>query len=160
MKNLLIILMILISSVVYGVSPSDKIELTSVDVNYIELLVLEKINDFRKEYNLNTSLPSEKLKTSSRNHSQYMSTSGFFRHSYNRNQFTTECIVINAIDELDTYDDIASRLFLSWKQSKKGHCEAILVDMEYAYVGISINKEPTETGLYVIYGTYQSYYKD
>jgi uncharacterized protein YkwD len=159
MKKLFIILSILISSVVYGISPSDNVDVNNVDIEYIELLVLEKINDLRKEYGLNISIPSKVLKNKTRNHSSYMLTSGYFRHSHNRKGMTTECIVLNAISENDTYENISNRLFLSWKQSK-GHKKSLLVDVEYAYVGISVSKTPTETGLYPLYGTYQSYYKD
>ena len=165
MKNLLIILTILISSVVYGggegeyvslkkkfmmeytercktpyLTPSsnggDTVDYQNFNEDLIEYLILKRINDYRVSNGRVILVEDTLMKTLSKNWSITMDSTSSFEH--NPKLPASECILMDggSTDPI-TYEDMSKVVFDVWRQSK-GHNYVMLIEDEfYGSVGVS-----------------------
>jgi uncharacterized protein YkwD len=166
MKNLLSILSILISSVVYGVSPSDKVDVNNIDVEYLEGLVLEKINEYRVSKGLNSLELNKSEINYSRKHSEKMVKEEKLFHNLEPSEFPSPFLSIavencNNVVLNGSYEDIANKIVISWKYSP-GHNQNLLnpnitlVEMGIVYTNTTVYGVEN---IDLIYTTYRGYGK-
>jgi uncharacterized protein YkwD len=169
MKNLLIILSILISSVGYGISPSEKVDVNNIDVEYLEGLVFEKINEYRLSKGLNILELNESEINYSRKHSERMvkEERGLF-HDIKSSEEPIDGVrtslencansIISPIMVV-SYDDIAKDIIKQWKKSP-AHNESLLDESIYlGEIGITLNIETLigVEGVGMVYATYRGW---
>lgn len=135
-----------------------------VNVTRVELLVAEKINQFRAEHNTSGMRHDPKLANIARYHSWEMGDLGYFAHkspedgdtvsdwlaeyNYTYNKWEGENIAISVVDEemLNSYDpeeEMASEIFYLWRTSDS-HRKLMIEDYyKLQGVGIYIEKDGT-----------------
>ena len=151
MKKILVILLVLISTVGYsqkniylydiGIKGNSLIDFKNFNVDLIESLVLKRINEYRKLNNKIILTDDNKIKNVARSWSVTMDSLGMFKH--NKKYPLTECIQIhtNNADPI-TYNKLSEELFITWRDSEKGHKWGLLdSDAIYGTVGVSYKYE-------------------
>jgi hypothetical protein len=127
MKNLLIILSILISSVGYSQTLTDTINWDNPNLDLLDSLLFEKINEYRVDNGVNKLSKSDFLMTSSRDWSEKLSETDELTHDYSINcvencgktLYTTETII--------TYDDIVGEVLGMWVKSNNHNKNLLLM---------------------------------
>lgn len=143
MKNLFIIFILLIPTLGTSQSPNDTIYIDSVNIEYLEDLILEEINRFRTTIygvDVNTFEMSEKGRRQCRAWSNKLIIENSFWH--NRNFF--ECLAKTSIsDGKYTYGNFSKHIVTMWINSPK-HKEGLLIERPgypyplYSGVGVAI----------------------
>ena len=144
MKNLLLILTILISSVVYGQPKStDTMFVENVDTSFIEKEIFRVINEYRVSKGVDVLEWDTAYSNGARKHSEWLSETGLFVHD--EKSLTNECIVgTNDGNNLFTYGKFADIVVTRWKNSPGHNYVMLLPRPNYGGVGISFNE-----GVYV-----------
>ncbi len=140
MKNLIIILFLLFTTLGRSQSPKDTIYVDSVNIKYLEYLILEEINQFRMGYGYQLFVMSEKGSKKCRSWSNKLIIENSFWH--NRNFF--ECLAKTSIsDGSYTYENFSKHIVNMWINSPK-HKEGLLIERPgypyplYSGVGVAI----------------------
>jgi len=144
MKQLITLLLVLISLIGYSqTKPTDIIKEGDIDTLFIEQLIFQHINDYRKSRKRSELKWDEEVAEGSRNHSKWMTDNDVFMHDTVGGHFFNECIMATVIlTDFQTYEDLAGRIEV-WKNSP-GHNAALLSDRGNDYlggIGISIMKD-------------------
>lgn len=139
MKNLIIILFLLSTTLGISQSPKDRIYVDSVNIKYLEYLILEEINQFRIDsgyYKVRAKI-SEKESRKCRAWSNKLIMEGSFYHNTHCN--TMEAIAGSSITthHPTTYGDFSKKIALIWYNSP-GHRSIILHRSLYSGVGVAI----------------------
>tara|TARA_R110000868_G_scaffold31422_2_gene115254 strand:- start:32 stop:646 length:615 start_codon:yes stop_codon:yes gene_type:complete len=163
MKNLLIILTILISSVGYSQSGyvsamekfliehversktpylfslnagKDSVDFENFNEPLVEYLILKKINDYRIENNRPLLVEDSLIKNLAKGWSEEMDSTNLFYH--NPNAEAMECITMdNGSVKKMTYNEITESVFQVWKNSKGHNYIMLMEDSYYGSVGVS-----------------------
>ena len=139
MKNLIIILFLLSTTLGLSQSPNDTIYIDNINIEYLEYLILEEINQFRMDsgyYKVQAKI-SEKESRKCRAWSNKLIMEGTFYH--NRNCNTLEAIASNSITthHPTTYGEFSKEIALQWYNSPP-HRRIILHRSLYSGVGVAI----------------------
>ena len=139
MKNLLIILTILISSVVYGQPKStDTMFVATVDIDFIEKEIFRVINEHRLSKGVDVLEWDTAFANGARRHSEFLSIDGIIKHDP---EGGNECIVPTSDgNNWFTYGEFANIIVNSWKRSKGHNYVMLLPRPIYGGVGISFNE--------------------
>ena len=140
MKNLIIILFLLSTTLGISQSPNDTIYIDNINIEYLENLILEEINQFRMGYEYQTFEMSEKGRRGCRSWSNKLIIENSYYH--NRNFF--ECLAKTSIsDGKYTYGNFSKHIVNMWINSPK-HKEGLLIERVgypyplYSGVGVAI----------------------
>ncbi len=140
MKNLIIILFLLSTTLGISQSPNDTIYIGSINIEYLEYLILEEINQFRMDSGYQLLVMSEKGSKKCRSWSNKLIIENSFWH--NRNFF--ECLAKTSIsDGSYTYENFSKHIVNMWINSPK-HKEGLLIERPgypyplYSGVGVAI----------------------
>lgn len=142
MKNLIIILFLLSTTLGISQSPKDIIYVDSVNIEYLEYLILEEINQFRMDsgyYKVRAKI-SEKESRKCRAWSNKLIMEGrSYRPYHNTHCNTREAIANNSISTHHpiTYGEFSKVIALQWYNSP-GHRIIILQYSTYSGVGVAI----------------------
>ena len=140
MKNLITILFLLSTTLGISQSPNDTIYIDSVNIEYLEYLILEEINQLRMDYGYQLFVMSEKGRRQCRSWSNKLIAENSFYH--NRNYFENLAKLILS-DGVYTYENFSKYIVNVWINSPR-HKEGLLVEREgypypfYSGVGVAI----------------------
>jgi len=144
MKKILTLLLVLISLIGYSqTKPTDIIKEGDIDTLFIEQLIFQHINDYRKSRKRSELKWDEEVAEGSRSHSKWMTDNDVFMHDTMGGDFFNECIMGTVVlPGFETYEDLAEEIEV-WKNSP-GHNYALLLDdgaSDLGGIGISIMKD-------------------
>lgn len=144
MKNLISILILLFTTLGISQTPNDTIYIDSINIEYLEDLILEEINRFRTTIygvDVNTFEMSEKGRRQCRAWSNKLNMENSFIHNHNYH----ECLAKTTLyDGVNTYGKFSKHIVNMWINSP-GHKKALLVQRLgypyplYAGVGVSVS---------------------
>jgi len=121
MKNLITIIFLLSTTLGLSQSPKDTIYVDSVNIEYLENLILEEINQFRMGYEYQTFEMSEKGRRQCRSWSNKL----IAENSYYHNRNYLENLAKSSIsDGKYTYENFSKRIVNMWINSP-GHKKAL-----------------------------------
>ena len=129
MKNLLLIIVTLLSLNGTSQLPTDTIGHDGVNVKLLDSLVEVYVNEERVSRSIKPLLITKERRVHSYNHSQWMVDNDKFEHS----QYPSECIIMTYVYNKTTYNKIAKTLVREWFESP-GH-KRNLLDSLYEYGG-------------------------
>jgi uncharacterized protein YkwD len=129
MKNLLLIIVTLLSLNGTSQLPTDTIGHDGVNVKLLDSLVEVYVNEERVSRSIKPLLITKERRVHSYNHSQWMVDNDKFEHS----QYPSECILMKYVYVKATYIEIAKKMVKQWFDSP-GH-KRNLLDSRYEYGG-------------------------
>ena len=140
MKNLLLIITILISSVVYGQPKStDTMFVENVDTSFIEKEIFRVINEHRLSKGVDELEWDTAYSNGARRHSEWLSETDLFEHDEKTS--SNECIIKTSDgNNWFTYGEFANIVVNGWKKSKGHNYIMLLPKPIYGGVGISFNE--------------------
>ena len=129
MKNLLLIIVTLLSLNGTSQLPTDTIGYDGINVRLLDSLVEVYVNEERVSRGIKLLLITKERRVHSYNHSQWMVDNDKFEHS----QYPSECIIMKYVYVKATYIEIAKKMVKQWFDSP-GH-KRNLLDSRYEYGG-------------------------
>ena len=153
----------------YGISPSEKVDVNNIDVEYLEGLVFEKINEYRLSKGLNILELNESEINYSRKHSEKMvAEDGRLFHEHSSLGQPTDSVKI-AVENVDgsivspiviiNYTELSNKIVQSWVKSP-GHNKNLLNSkLTIGEIGLSyiIGEYVGVDGICRVYTTYKGW---
>jgi hypothetical protein len=139
MKNLILIFILLFATLGISQSPNDTIYIDSVNIEYLEYLILEEINQLRMDsgyYKVQAKI-SEKESKKCRAWSNKLIMEGSFYHNTHCNTMEAIAGTILRTQPTITYGEFSKEIALQWYNSLK-HRKIILHRSLYSGVGVAI----------------------
>ena len=142
MKYLISILILLFTTLGITQTPNDTIYIDSINIEYLEYLILEEINQFRMDsgyFKVRAEI-SEKESRKCRSWSNKLIMEGSFYHCTS-NDVNSEAIAGNllSIHPTITYGEFSKIIALQWYNSPK-HRSIILRPSPYSGIGVAIGE--------------------
>ena len=143
MKKIFTLAFILLTVLGYSqTKPTDIIKEGDIDTLFIEQLIFQHINDYRKSRKRSELTWDEEVAEGSRRHSKWMTDNDIFEHGSEGDWFLENIMATVILTDFQTYEELAGRIEV-WKNSP-GHNYALLLDngaSDLGAVGISIMKD-------------------
>ena len=131
MKNLMLVLVLLVSGIGFGQKPTDSIPEHNINLELFNQCVVDAVNVERKKRGLKPFIVTDGAMEFSKEHTEWMVETGKFEHSKN-DTYGEVCNKLGFFDG-NTYEEASKRIVESWMDSPL-HRE-VLMDSDYTECG-------------------------